>query len=600
MLLEFVTDCAAAQAITRGMGFRPSNPPPPTETILLASELAIHRGRLRHGDNPKAKVPRNRRLSISVTDEVRHGTAVQYGWHWRWFPRSVAGDGGGVRKDRLKEVGNGHILIGTERVRVSDLAQPHDHQAATLAGHWSLLAKRPPRHWIRNSRGEPIDDVVGLACEGWKPGTKVTRGPARSQVITVNGIDRCEQKHRIEIACGRWITLEGLPGLGPPAEIPPALLASWAYNDGMLSREEELELVRRVLSEQPSGWCGHYPARTELLRAFFYLINKEARGKDFRGLPREDLQMAGVVALLEDLARFDLDKGYRLSTFLAKRIHGAMLDEQKLWQKQGRHGETRDERWLIANHWKYADRQLIGGSYSASGNPALIAALMAAMACPNTGIKNYTRQHAIEAIGRFEAAQATHESYDTTAEGGYADGDERQPEMDISDSPSWVAVAVENTDTYRPLTDAEWQDHCRQRAGAHYTDAKDTYITYLDANGKPHQRLLTPWDAHLYRGRGNFPTYPAPLRRIGRSQYEADQRTAHGADITTRIKLLGKEDIMSRSHKRPVRIVTDMTPTEKARLDALADRLELTKQQALRQLVREAAIKHGIEAEALA
>jgi hypothetical protein len=52
---------------------------------------------------------------------------------------------------------------------------------------------------------------------------------------------------------------------------------------------------------------------------------------------------------------------------------------------------------------------------------------------------------------------------------------------------------------------------------------------------------------------------------------------------------------MAKSLKRPLKVVFDLSPFEKARLDAIADRLELTKQQALRQLLKEAAERYGIE-----
>jgi hypothetical protein len=51
---------------------------------------------------------------------------------------------------------------------------------------------------------------------------------------------------------------------------------------------------------------------------------------------------------------------------------------------------------------------------------------------------------------------------------------------------------------------------------------------------------------------------------------------------------------MAKSMKRPLKVVFDLSPSEKARLDAIAERLELTKQQALRQLLKEAAERYGI------
>jgi Sigma-70 region 2 len=272
----------------------------------------------------------------------------------------------------------------------------------------------------------------------------------------------------------------------------------------MLSKEKEQELVLAFKA-------GDRAAELRLLRSFFYLIAGEARHKDFRGVPKEDLLMAGVVAFLKALPDFDPDKGKkdkRLSTFVRPRIHGAMLDEQRRWQM----ARTRDQRWLLSNHYKYADQQLIGGSYSAIDNPALITALVAAMAHPTTGIKGYAAERAVQAIADFEAARG-HAHYDTRAEVGSSTGDDRTPELDFTDSPSWAAYAVGDIDDYRPLTNEEWLSYCLQRTNAHYTDAE--------------------WGAHIKR-RGTpsgFPTHPAPLKKIGRSQYEADQASAHGVFI---------------------------------------------------------------------
>jgi hypothetical protein len=557
MGLQIVTDCDAAKAITEQLSRPPDNrgrSPPGTY------ELAAYRGRLRHDDNPKAKVPPKKRLQIPVTEENR------FDWYWRWFADSRDGDHESVRKDRLTDVRRTRILIGGTEPRwvsVPKLAKPLDHRAAILAGHWSPLANRPPRPWILNSRGEPIDDVIGLGR--WKPGTKAIKAPARSQVVEVNGVDRCAEKELTEGPPGHWITVDGLPGQGaawPPFGDPPPLLIGWERTDRMLSPEEEHELVHRVQTEQPSGWCGRYPARNELVRQFFYLINREARGKDFRGVPKSDLHMAGVVAVLDRVSAFDPSRRKRLSSYVTERIHGAMLDERKQWEKQGRHGETRDERWLMANHYKYADRQLIGGGYSASYNDTLILVLMAAMARPNDGIKDYTRERAIKAIGDFEAAQAGQSHYDTTAEGGYADDIDqapvRGPIATDDESAGGLAFAVSGDeidvlvraalmrgqDAYSRHTDEVWLAYCRQRRRARYTDAKGMYAYRIDgATGKAYTVWLLSWDAHIER-RGTasgFRTHPAPLRQVGRLQYEADQRMAHGVyEFATRFKLRTK------------------------------------------------------------
>jgi hypothetical protein len=50
-----------------------------------------------------------------------------------------------------------------------------------------------------------------------------------------------------------------------------------------------------------------------------------------------------------------------------------------------------------------------------------------------------------------------------------------------------------------------------------------------------------------------------------------------------------------KSKTRPIRVVVDVNEHEKARLDRLAKQLEVTRQLAVRQLVREAATRHGVE-----
>jgi Sigma-70 region 2 len=391
---------------------------------------------------------------------------------------------------------------------------------------------RPPpakTAWRQPNRWNETDEFR----DGWSARWRPAVSKAKPEHVKRGG-GRWTEGRR-----GRWVRTKGLPGQGLPAPIPPPLLAGWEVNDGMLPLDEERELVGRVQAS------GDRAAQTRLLRQFFYLINREAKGKAFRGVPKADLQMAGVIALLAAIEKFDLGRGYRLSTFVRMRIHGAMLDERKQWEKQGRHGESRDERWLMANHYKYADRQLIGGGYSASYNETLILALMAAMARPNDGIKDYTRERAIKAIGDFEAGKAADVQYDTAAEGGHIDeDDERVPEKEMGDSPAWAAVSVGDTDVYRRLDDEEWEAYCRRRARAHHTDAEGMYACRIDgATGKAYTVWLLPWDAHEERRvtESGFRTHPAPLRQVDRIQYEADQRAAHGKyDVAARFKLRGK------------------------------------------------------------
>jgi hypothetical protein len=329
------------------------------------------------------------------------------------------------------------------------------------------------------------------------------------------------------------------------------LLAGWEGNDGMLSKEEERELIGRFQNDENDA-----AARYRLIRKFFYLIAQEVR--KVKGPPRADLEMAGVLAFFDVVRTFDLSSNYRLSTPARKRLHGAMLNEVARWKGQGLHGDTRDHRWLVSNCWKYRDRQLIGGDYSAGYNETLIMALMAAMRCPNTGIKDYRREQAIQAIGDFEAGQVRHAEYNTLTEGGFDDpenwvdedyGPALAEEREIPDEGRGGAGDNDGVfdyshrplDEYEPLNDAEWVEYCRQRATARYTDAHGAWHEFFlwndvtDTTGRPEPAwsLLSPWDA-----RARFPTHVSPLRQVDRQQYEAYQRAAHGAyAVATRFKL---------------------------------------------------------------
>jgi RNA polymerase sigma factor for flagellar operon FliA len=69
--------------------------------------------------------------------------------------------------------------------------------------------------------------------------------------------------------------------------------------------------------------------RNEIILEYYNLIEKIANDFIKSGVPIddfEDLCQEGVIGLIESLNKYDLEKGYKLSTFCHYRIKGAMLD----------------------------------------------------------------------------------------------------------------------------------------------------------------------------------------------------------------------------------------------------------------------------------
>lgn len=77
---------------------------------------------------------------------------------------------------------------------------------------------------------------------------------------------------------------------------------------------------------------GDIGARNRLVERHFALVHHFARRMKARGgemLDLDDLVSAGSLGLLDAVASYSPDRGFRFSTFAAPRIRGAMLDEMR-------------------------------------------------------------------------------------------------------------------------------------------------------------------------------------------------------------------------------------------------------------------------------
>jgi RNA polymerase sigma-B factor len=80
--------------------------------------------------------------------------------------------------------------------------------------------------------------------------------------------------------------------------------------------DDEAELLRRYHVE------GDREARTILIERMMPLVRHMARRYAGRGEPLDDLIQVGSVGLLKAVDRFDVDRGFKLSTFAAPNIAG--------------------------------------------------------------------------------------------------------------------------------------------------------------------------------------------------------------------------------------------------------------------------------------
>ncbi len=90
------------------------------------------------------------------------------------------------------------------------------------------------------------------------------------------------------------------------------------------------ETERRDWSEYRS--TGDVGVRNRLVERHLALVHHFARRMEPRtggAVERGDLVSAGAVGLMNAISAYDPERGYRFSTFAARRIRGAMLDEMR-------------------------------------------------------------------------------------------------------------------------------------------------------------------------------------------------------------------------------------------------------------------------------
>jgi RNA polymerase sigma factor (sigma-70 family) len=107
----------------------------------------------------------------------------------------------------------------------------------------------------------------------------------------------------------------------------------------ILSKDQERELIRKAQS-------GDKQAGSELLARFRRLVlsTVQKHKPSSRDL-FEELVAVGMAALWDAIVRFDLGRNFRLATYAARRIKGAISDEVKAARRRGGVGETREERY---------------------------------------------------------------------------------------------------------------------------------------------------------------------------------------------------------------------------------------------------------------
>lgn len=76
----------------------------------------------------------------------------------------------------------------------------------------------------------------------------------------------------------------------------------------LLTASEEVDLIQRAQE-------GEEEARTRLVECNLRLVLSVAKQYQRPGLPIEDLIQEGVIGLLKAIARFEIDRGYRFSTY---------------------------------------------------------------------------------------------------------------------------------------------------------------------------------------------------------------------------------------------------------------------------------------------
>jgi hypothetical protein len=250
--------------------------------------------------------------------------------------------------------------------------------------------------------------------------------------------------------------------------------------------ESERLLVRRAqegdraardeLQRRYDGWrikrCHEFSRRNGLPK-------RRADDKRLPDLDWNDLVTTAWLAFSEAIDRFDPAKNNGLEAYARRWIDGALRRLGRGQYDLGIVDESRAVRWLRSRwHEDIKPEDVV----EAVGGNLLDA------------------QRAIWAEEARRGGSAPYRvSYDAVTEGGYDVGalakyeDGGASEAFVADDSPSIGAA------YKPLNDADWEHYCQRRETA-------------KAQKRPGP---------------NAQSFPAPLKLVSRSQYEADQRTAH-------------------------------------------------------------------------
>ena len=88
----------------------------------------------------------------------------------------------------------------------------------------------------------------------------------------------------------------------------------------VLEKDEEISLI--------SNWQKNKDKKSldKIIKAYYRLINAVAKKYSGYGLPREDLINEGTLGIIHALNKFDLSKGFRLSTYARWWIRAKIQD----------------------------------------------------------------------------------------------------------------------------------------------------------------------------------------------------------------------------------------------------------------------------------
>lgn len=137
---------------------------------------------------------------------------------------------------------------------------------------------------------------------------------------------------------------------------PVSVFINRAIRTKMLSREEEIELANAMQSRSRAGQA----ARDKLIEAHIKLAINVARKFTWTGMPLEDLIQEGTIGLMQAANKFEVEKGYRFSTYARWWVFQAI--------KQHAYEQGREIRIPESQHKHIRKMNRIIGDLSADGH----------------------------------------------------------------------------------------------------------------------------------------------------------------------------------------------------------------------------------------